>query len=301
MLSLPLTKNNIMGIAPLKSEKGFVLVSVLWVIALISLISLSISSSVQNNAKITRNYLNSVQAEHIANAGAQIAIYKLLNRRRNENTGFHKQIVTYHGSQIEMEIIDEAGKIDLNSASTTLLEKLFISSGASRERSLALIDTLLDWRDKDSTARPNGAEHTSYSSNHTASIKNSKLEYKEELAHILGISSKLYQKLSPHITVLSNKRGVDPSNSSRKTLEILVSDATNLEEISLTNNNQSNFREIQSKLMKLGISRRLMGSPTRSAYTITVAAKTASEVVFERQILSRLDRTSYALHSWAAN
>ena len=51
---------------------------------------------------------------------------------------------------IRLTVVDEAGRVDLNSADPTLLAGLFSAAGGKSLSNQAFASRVVDWRDKDS-------------------------------------------------------------------------------------------------------------------------------------------------------
>jgi len=66
------------------------------------------------------------------------------------------------GMQVNVEVNDEGGKLDLNTASPEVLERLFQNLGMSFTPAHQLVAAIEDWRDADSDTRLGGAEDSYY-------------------------------------------------------------------------------------------------------------------------------------------
>ena len=91
-------------------------------------------------------------------------------------------------------IHDENGKININTASRDVLSKALAANGLTfdSERD-TIVDSILDWIDKDDRHRVNGAESDYYEKlSPPYSAKNSPLDSLEELLKIRGITPELF-------------------------------------------------------------------------------------------------------------
>lgn len=196
-----------------RHQTGVALVLVLWVITLLSVIAGNFAYSMRSEAQIARNLLSATQAKSAADAGVQLAWFELLKpatepQRWLGNGAAHE--VTFNGAQLRITILDQSGKIDLNSAPVALLKGLFGSIGLTEEASATLLDQVQDWRDVDNFKRPNGAEEDEYRAagkNYTPS--NAPFETVDELQRVLGMNSDIYRKLAPALTVHSRQPSVN--------------------------------------------------------------------------------------------
>lgn len=203
-------------------QDGVALVLVLWVITLLSVIAANFSFAMRGEAQVARNLLSTSQARSLADAGVQRAWYELMkppaDMQRWQGDGAPHELLL-GGAKVRVTILDESGKIDLNTASDALLGSLFKSVGLSAEASTALLNAVLDWRDSDKLKRLNGAEEDDYraaAKNYVPS--NAPFEVIDELQRVLGMTPELYRGLAPALTVYSKQAGVNAAIAPREVL-----------------------------------------------------------------------------------
>ncbi len=203
-------------------QHGIALVLVLWAVALLTVIAGGFAFSMRTSSLLARNQAASAQAEALADAGIQRAIYELLKplndvQRWKGNGETHRW--EFSGTNIDITLQDISGKIDLNSASDDLLRGLLKSAGLSDEKSDALLDAILDWRDADKLRRLNGAEENDY---RAAGMKympaNAPFTTVDELRRVLGMTPELYARLEDSLTVDSHQSGINAAIASRNVL-----------------------------------------------------------------------------------
>lgn len=280
-------------------ERGFALVSTLWIVGLLSIIAISVSANMQSNLKVTRNYLDALQAEQLAKAGIQLAIFDLLENRQGRKPISLSRSYVLSAGRVDIQLRDEAGKVDLNTASKNLLETIIGSASETEDHTTEIVEAILDWRDADSNARANGAEQASYTSSEASkSIKNGKFEFVDELGHVTGISQEMFRKINPDLTVSSAKRGIDPRHASDKLIDLIVGENELLSQQFKENRDTNNTRTNIALLRKAGVSRRLFSSPTRSSFTIEAKARThtGAERTMETSVM--ISRNSFEIKSW---
>jgi general secretion pathway protein K len=202
----------------MRRQSGIALVLVLWVITLLSVIAGNFAFSMRGEAQIARNLLATAQAQALADAGVQRAWFELMkpttDLKRWQGDGMLHEFMV-DGTLLRISILDESGKIDLNTASDSLLQGLFKSMGLGEDGSVALLDAILDWRDADKLKRLHGAEEDEYRSvGKSYGPSNAPFETVEELARVLGMDAELYRKLAPALTVYSKQPGVNTAVAS---------------------------------------------------------------------------------------
>lgn len=140
---------------------------------------------------------------------------------------------------ISYSIHDENGKININTASRDVLIKALaandLSLGSERD---TIVDSILDWIDKDDRHRVNGAESDYYEGLSPAySAKNGPLDSMEELLKVRGITPELFygseeykpeeassSENAPGLARIFTTQGVsqfNPNTAERAVLEIM--------------------------------------------------------------------------------
>src|SRR4051812_4144520 len=119
-----------------------------------------------------------------------------------------------------VELTDESGKIDLNTAGDDLLQGLFVSAGLPMDKAMQLSGALQDWRDPDDASLPNGAEASEYKSAGLSYVpRNSPFQTVSEVQQVLGMNYELYSRIEPAITIYAG--GTQP-NAAYAPLEALL-------------------------------------------------------------------------------
>ena len=194
-------------------EKGYALVFVLWVSALIAVMSAGLVTRVRTNALVASNTNKSSKAEAMADG-----VVRLLALHLSEGKQFQKNgaldICDYAGARVEFVIQDQAGLIDLNTAPPFLLSELFARLGLDAVASRQLTDAIFDFRDPDQQAQGGGPEPARYEGRNFGP-KNAPFETIEELDQIPGIEEQLYRKVIDLVTVNSFEAGIDPWHLTR--------------------------------------------------------------------------------------
>ena len=192
-------------------QAGVALVGVLWLLALLTLIGLNLSTSSRIELQLTANLKAAAAAAHAADAGVNWAQWSLMQAN---TAGWladgSTRSLELDGLQITVALFDEQGKIDLNEAGGELLRGLFLAVELSDEEALALSEAILDWRDEDDARRPQGAEVDEYLAAGLKPPANRPFERLGDLRRVLGMSPALYARVAPALTLLSNKAEVNP-------------------------------------------------------------------------------------------
>lgn len=205
-----------------KPCSGFVLIIVLWLIALLTIMALGLAYSSRQSVRSMGSLVGGTQARYLAEGGVQLAFMNLLSRQPLERLlGDGESIfLQLPGGEVELIVNDEAGKIDLNNASPQLLARLFASFDIPEQDADALADALVDYRDEDDLLGLNGAEDPQYQAAGLPwEARDSAFTDIEELQQVYGMPYWLYKALLPYVTLYGRSTGVNPEVAS---LQMLV-------------------------------------------------------------------------------
>jgi hypothetical protein len=139
---------------PLPSRsRGIALIAVLWVLLLLSALAATGSFIARTDAVITRRALEFAQAE----AAADAAIVSVLSRLSDEQVRRHpavgsQQSWDFDGIPVSIFVSDEAGRIDMNSASDELILAFLYSQGINRDAAVQMLRELREWQHPQSAA-----------------------------------------------------------------------------------------------------------------------------------------------------
>lgn len=205
-----------------RKERGVALVLVIWLSALLLVIAGSFIFEARSDSLVVRNTLSMARAEALADAGVQRMIFEGYRTDNAPDTWRNDGTVrqwSFDGTVVSVEARDESAKIDVNTASDTLLRGLLVSVGLKDEEADKLLDAILDWRDPDTLRRANGAEEPEYrAAGLTYAPANSPFQAIEELQLVLGMRPDIYRRIAPLITVYSRQAGIYPVTASREAL-----------------------------------------------------------------------------------
>ncbi len=208
-------------------ERGVILLLVIWLLALISVIVLSISQEWRTEVTLTRNAYAARQASFLAEGGVYYAVGKLVEAQLAERLRRAPDFVSEAGADlwqgdgasrelrlpggsVSVRVTDESGKINLNRASEEILLSLFTTLGYEEQAAQSAVDAIMDWRDRDSSSRPRGAESDYYLSlDPPYPAKNGPLDTVEELFWIRGLNTSGFYRLREYLTVQRTGRGIN--------------------------------------------------------------------------------------------
>ena len=183
-------------------EDGTVLIVTIWVVLVLAGLALVFARSMRVAVAVSANHVASLQAECIANGALEYLVAKLSattqeNGTSSTTTDSYKELQVGQGylwilrSNLESDrefdygLANESNKINLNSASQEMLQRL---PGMTAE----LAASIIDWRDSDSEVTTSGAEDEYYLLQSNAyHCKNAPLETVDEILLIKGASEEM--------------------------------------------------------------------------------------------------------------
>ncbi len=260
-------------------QRGIALVLVLWMLALLTVLATGYSSMMRTEAQLTANLVRAAQAKALAEAGVWRTLAELLRPVQEQSwkaDGSNYSLEFANGT-VEIRIQDEAGKIDLNTARAELLMGLLQAVDVEEENRSRLLNAILDWRDRDSQAREDGAEDDDYQRmNLNYGAKDGPFNTVDELQLVLGITPELYKKMKPSLTVHSHQRGVHLQVAPREVLMAIpaVSEERVEEFLAIRTTNADST----SSLTLTGIDLRYASRVKGQTFTITSVARLADTV-----------------------
>ena len=174
-------------------NRGWALALTLWILAALIVLAAGLGMMARTEAQISRNFGNLVRCRWAARAGENRAVIEIETLAKEPQTYLDAQGLTLSSDEEEIDlgdesyevvIQDEAGKLNISSAPHSALEALF----GSRE----IADCIVDWRDKDDTPQPLGAESQYYASlPKPYRSKNAPFDTVGELLLVRGVTEEL--------------------------------------------------------------------------------------------------------------
>lgn len=215
-------------VVEVRCDRGFVLILVIWLTALLALLAVGFAAAVQSNLRLTSSAIQSAKAEAAADSGIQLAVLSLVSgaapaARRFAFDGTKVACAIDDQSWLAIKVQDSGGRISLNLANERLLQALFLGLGATLDAASRATDSIIDYRDADSDRRPNGAEKPEYdAAGRPLGPKNGPFDTIEELNQVLGLEPEMVAKMTPFVTVHSQTAGIDPRAATNELAELLA-------------------------------------------------------------------------------
>jgi general secretion pathway protein K len=205
-----------------RDRRGFALIAVLLVLALLGVIGAEFAFSMRLEASAVQAYKDSVIGAHLAEAAIEQAIRELvadvrfvvacedrpmtLHRADGAVLAFLPRVdVPLAGGTFSYRISDENARLNVNMAQPVQVDRLLQALEIDKAERDAIVASIQDWRDPNEEFRLSGAESedTYLKRDVPYRSRNGNLESARELLQIKGVSPELFDKLAPHAAVKS--------------------------------------------------------------------------------------------------
>ena len=209
-----------------RGRQGSVLLVVLWLLVMLALIAQGVAQRSRSHLALARTQIDLAQERLRAQAGVLHGALLLLDSAQSlppRHSLIGEKAPVFFGAPVDIEIIDECGRVDLNTGRSGLITALFSSLGQpAHARRQA--NAVLDWRDPGSRSRPQGAERDAYIiAGRPEGPRNGPFEAVAELHQVLGLDTKTVTRLTPVLTLDSLNAGIDPMAANAPLLRLIPS------------------------------------------------------------------------------
>ena len=204
-------------------EDGIALVAALWLTVMLTVIASGFAFSMHSEAMSARNALSVAQARATADGAVERVAFELARPRTSPDVWMPDgQVHTWTDGDatITATALDEAARIDLNTAAEPLLKGLLQNvGGLDADAAQAMAEKIEDWRDPDDLARPNGAEANEYTAAGRKYVPaNAPFSTVGELQRVLTMTPGLAARVADSLTVYSRQPGVNLATAPREVL-----------------------------------------------------------------------------------
>ena len=147
------------------AQSGIALVLALWLTVLLTVLASGFAFSMRTEALAVRNAVSLAQVRAIADGAVERTAFELMRPQVANVWKLDGQPHRFVDGEATVVVtaVDEAAKIDINSAPDPFLKSLLMVIGGLDDAAAGgLVDAIDDWRDPDDLRRPNGAELPEY-------------------------------------------------------------------------------------------------------------------------------------------
>src|SRR5690242_19017562 len=185
-------------------SSGFALLIVLWTLVLVAFIVGRITATGRTEVRIAGNLLANTVAEAAADGGIFEAIFNLTASTSDQNWAIDEAVheLAVGDSRVAVRLRDEAGWINPNWASPTLLESLMRVTGSDPDSARQLAIAIGEWVGSAPVARSQDARLVDYrAAGLNYGPPGAPLETLDELARVLVVTPEKFAAIRPHLTL----------------------------------------------------------------------------------------------------
>jgi general secretion pathway protein K len=195
------------------SERGFVIVAVLWLLAAFAALAMVFSVYVANSARALSLNDAALRAEALITAGVELTAYQLRLANEESRPARGSFRTRLNGAELSVSFVSEAARIDLNGAPKELIAGLFGVLGSTEENAKQLADRIVAWRTKSATETAGSEDALYRAAGRLYSPRQAPFAHVNELGLVLGLPPALVERALPFVTVFSGAQGVDVLNA----------------------------------------------------------------------------------------
>jgi general secretion pathway protein K len=192
-----------------KKKNGFALLAVIWGLGLIAMLITSFMTDAKLRLQSAFNHAGTTKATFIADGVVNLTAIKIF-AAQNQTTGQNgpaydgtPNFCSFDGAVVAWAIENEAGKVDINTATPDLLIALLLGIGLDRNRSEYIAKSIIAFRSVEITGRSTRSESK------LVPPKEALFDTIFELDQVGGIDATLFRLLLPMVTVHSRSPGID--------------------------------------------------------------------------------------------
>jgi len=202
-----------------ESSDGFIVVAVLWILTALATLATTYGVYVNATAFALADYDVRLQAQELAMAGVELAVYKLTENPEAQPArgkfGFR-----LGNADVTVDFRSESGRIDLNFAPKQLLVGLFTVLGSEPEAAEDLADRIIAWR----TPAPKTADSEAFlyrTAGKSYGPRHGPFQHVNELGLVLSLTPDVVDRALPYLTVYSGQPEVNVLNAAPEVLAAL--------------------------------------------------------------------------------
>jgi general secretion pathway protein K len=214
------------GAGASSSQRGFIIVAVLWILVALSSLAMIFSVYLSVSAHALAVGDTALQTEALVSASLELTAYQLAlaGDKRPSHGSFHFRM---DDADVNVSFLSEAARIDLNFAPKEILAGLFAALGASKSVAKDDADRIVGWRTRPVPGSANDEEALYAAAGLNYAPRQSLFAHVNELALVAGLPPALVERALPFVTVFNGSSDVDAAIAAPEVLAALPSKNAN--------------------------------------------------------------------------
>lgn len=204
-----------------RSERGFVLITVLIFAALLTSLLLGILEMSSSYMFSAAAYSAAARADELGRTAADLVAQQTLSRDPNAKRG-GSFVVHLKGADVFVDYLSETARIDVNAGQPELLVALFKAAGIEPAEAEAIGERIKAFRA--SAASSNDQQPPLTNASQAKPNAPTLIEYETQIADAWDMSPEAMQKVTPYLTVANPSGKVDPLLAHKLVIEAVFGD-----------------------------------------------------------------------------
>jgi len=207
--------------SPLSSQRGFIVVIAMWILAALAALTMVASVYIVQSANALSPLDIAPRWEMLSSAGVELVAYdlsRMANGRRPTRGGFRFRLTD---SQVSVEYVSESARIDLNAAPRAMIAGIFQATGMAADAADQLADRVAAWRSPAETPGENEETALYRAAGLNYLPRRGPFNSTEELWLLAGMPPSAVERVLPFVTVYSEMAGVNVLDAAPEVLAAL--------------------------------------------------------------------------------
>jgi general secretion pathway protein K len=192
------------------SQRGFVIVAVLWILIALSSLAMIFSLYLSASAHALAVSDTALKTEALVSAGVELTAYQLTLAADDARPARGAFRFRMNDANVAVTFTSEAARIDLNLAPKEILAGLFVVLGARKDAAMEDAERIVGWRTRPMPRSVNDEAALYAAAGLNYSPRQALFVHANELALVVGLPPALVDRALPFVTVFNGSSGVDP-------------------------------------------------------------------------------------------
>jgi general secretion pathway protein K len=276
--------------------QGFIVIAVLWILAALATLATVYALYVRETAAGFVGYNERLEAQALAMAGVELAVYQLTATSATRPTRGRLQF-RMGSAEVAVDYRSESARLDLNLAPKELLSGLLTALGAKGEDAAGFADRIIAWRTPPTPGTTDAEASLYRMAGKPYGPRLGPFQHINELALVLDLPPASVDRALPHLTVYSGQAEINLLDAAPEVLAALPGVTPERLQVLLRQ------REVapQDALRSLGPAARYATAQASKANRVTVEVRfDANRRVRSEAVILLLDgdREPFRVLSW---
>lgn len=191
------------------SERGFVIIAVLWILVALSALATIFSVYLSNSSRAMAVADTRLVTEALVSASLELTAYQLLlaNEKSRPSEGSFR--FRLDNTDALVTFTSENARVDLNAAPKEILANLFEVLGAEQRAAGEIADRIVGWRSPPKANATDNEEALYLAAGLAYGPRGAPFAHVNELGLVLGVSAELAERVLPFVTVFNRSPEID--------------------------------------------------------------------------------------------